>query len=364
MDFMKNLIPIALASFLAAAGCTDKGNQDSGVRKLFDDVGFCSTKDQIEKVIQVSEDLEEEKAGETAQTGGGTVSVGALCPHDDHLYAGRVYIHVLPQIAKAGTIVIFGVTHKKARELLGNPRGIVILDDFDAWQAPGGPVPVDKKLREAIRSNLDRKLWITSREGHASEHSIEAMLPFLQHYNPGVRIVPVMVTQTTFEQADRVSDELSGIIERYAREKGLKLGQDLTMLISSDSVHYGPDFEYSPFGLDEAAHEKGMKQDMEIGRNFLSGALNRDKIRKFTDKVWGQGIPWCGRFSIPVGLLTLLKTARALAGKPVAGLPKKYSDSYSLGVLPIVKQGIGTTAPFSQKHWVGYWGISYEIPAK
>jgi AmmeMemoRadiSam system protein B len=364
MLFMKNIISLVFASLLAAAGCADKGKQDSGVRKLFDDVGFCSTKEQIEKVIQVSEDLEEEKAGETAETGGGAVPVGAICPHDDHLYAGRVYIHVLPQIAKAGTIVIFGVTHKKARELLGNPKGIVILDDFDAWQAPGGPIPVDKKLREAIRNNLDRKLWITSREGHASEHSIEAMLPFLQHYNPGVRIVPVMVTQTTFEQADRVSDALAGIIDRYARKNGLKLGEDLAMLISSDSVHYGPDFEYSPFGQDEAAHEKGTKQDIEIGRSLLSGALDKDKVKKFTDKVWGESIPWCGRFSIPLGLLTLMKTARLLAVKSVTGLPKKYSDSYSLGVLPIVKQGIGTTAPFSLKHWVGYWGISYEIPSK
>lgn len=361
---MNKTIFLILAWALAAAGCTQKSPKGSGLRTLFDDVGFCSTKHQIDEVIRVSRELEKEEAGEEAKPGGENVSVGAVCPHDDHLYAGRVYIHVLPRIAGAKTIVIFGVTHRTARELLGDPKGVVILDDFDAWQAPAGPVAVDRKLREVIGSELAENLWITSREGHAKEHSIEAVLPFLQHFNPSVRIVPVMVTQMDFGQADRVSSELAEIFAQYAKKNKLKLGRDLALLISSDAVHYGPDFDYSPFGLDEAAHEKATAQDLKIGKDFLSGSLDKDKIRRFTDKVWGEKIPWCGRFSIPVGLLTLMKTAKALTGKTVTGVPEKYSDSYSLGVLPMVKQGIGTTAPFSLKHWVGYWGLSYAVPPK
>ena len=137
---------------------------------------------------------------------------------------------------------------------------------------------------------------------------------------------------------------------------------DVSFLVSADTVHYGPDFGYSPFGLDAAAHEKARSQDMDIGIKLLSKTVTKTKIQKFTDRVWGEKIPWCGRFSIPFGLLAVQKTVKYSTGNKIVGVPMRYSDSYTLGVLPVFKAGIGTTAPFSLEHWVGYWSIVYGTP--
>jgi hypothetical protein len=37
----------------------------------------------------------------------------------------------------------------------------------------------------------------------------------------------------------------------------------------------------------------------------------------------------------------------------------RYSDTYSGGVLPLTQTGMGTTAPFSLKHWVGFFTMVY-----
>jgi AmmeMemoRadiSam system protein B len=331
------------------------------VRTTFDDVGFCTRTEQIEKVIEVSEALEKPQLEKTREALKGTTILAGIFPHDDHLYAGRVYVHVVPFLPKARTVVIFGVTHKEARTLLGDPRDVVILDDFDAWEGPYGPVKVDKTLRARLKKKLGEKAAPTSGEGHAHEHSIEAVLPFLQHANPGVKIVPVMVTQMSFERMKELAGAVAAALSGHAKEKKLSLGKDIAILISTDTTHYGPDFAYSPFGVDAAAHEKGTAQDRLIGETLLSGTVGEDGVESFTKKVWGEGITWCGKFSVPFGLLAARSVTRTLLKKDLVGIPVRYADSYSLGVLPIPPIGIGTTAPFSLKHWVGYWGILYGV---
>jgi hypothetical protein len=39
----------------------------------------------------------------------------------------------------------------------------------------------------------------------------------------------------------------------------------------------------------------------------------------------------------------------------------RYSDSYSEGVLPLRKIGLGTNAPFSLRHWVSYAALGYYL---
>ncbi len=95
---------------------------------------------------------------------------------------------------------------------------------------------------------------------------------------------------------------------------------------------------------------------------LLSKTVTKSKIQDFTEKVWGEEIPWCGRYSIPFGLLTVQKTVKYVSGNKIVGVPMRYSDSYTLGVLPVFKAGIGTTAPFSLEHWVAYWSLVYGTP--
>jgi AmmeMemoRadiSam system protein B len=191
------------------------------------------------------------------------------------------------------------------------------------------------------------------------EHSIEAMVPWLQYFNPDVKIKPVMVTQMPFERMEEVSEKLSTILSEYIKENQLVPGRDIFFLCSSDANHYGRDFSNVPFGDDSAAHAKGIEQDRQIAEKYLSGVVEAEKIQHFTEVM--KNLVWCGKFSVPFGLLTAEKTMRKAFGKKITGTILRYSDSYSEGVLPLRQTGMGTTAPFSLKHWVGYLAMGFSL---
>jgi len=63
---------------------------------------------------------------------------------------------------------------------------------------------------------------------------------------------------------------------------------------------------------------------------------------------------WCGKYSIPFGLLTSEKAVALSTGRVLTGKLFRYSDTYSEGALPLTKTGMGTTAPFSLRHWASF----------
>ena len=72
--------------------------------------------------------------------------IGAICPHDDYLYAGRGYVHVMREV-KAPRVILFGVSHTARR------RGIqdkLIFDDFSAWKSAYGNCPVSPMREEIV----------------------------------------------------------------------------------------------------------------------------------------------------------------------------------------------------------------------
>ena len=46
--------------------------------------------------------------------------------------------------------------------------------------------------------------FIVSNKAQSIEHSIEALIPFLQYYNRDLKITPIMVTQMPFERMDEL----------------------------------------------------------------------------------------------------------------------------------------------------------------
>ncbi len=326
------------------------------VRHFFDNVGYCTKPYQIEAIVKAATAKEASLLKKEKTRG----YIAVISPHDDHMFAGRVYVHAIAKIASARTVVIFSVTHGNVRRAIGDPEDVLIFDDYSRWQAPYTPVPVDISLRTYLENHLDRADYMVSRKAHSLEHAAEAMVPFLQFYNRKVRILAIMVTRMNWWRLRALSEKLASVLNSYMRENHLKLGKDIAFIISTDATHYGPDFNYEPFGLDEKAHEMATAQDKELGEKYLSGNISEDKIRLFADRLWGEKIPWCGVYSVPFGVMTVLNLAK-LQGKTLYGVPLRYGDSYSLGVLPVFKKGIGITAPFSLKHWVGYWAIGYRL---
>lgn len=326
--------------------------------------GYCTKPGQVEKIIRAGERLERELLERSRRLSARINPVAAICPHDDHLYSGRIALHVLPAMARAGTVIIFGVMHRRARLESGGTAGTIILDGFRSWESSDGPVPVDNRLREFIAEHLGGSRCVVSDEVHEMEHSIEGMLPFLQYYNPHVKILPVIVAGMDFGEMRAGADELSGVISDYLEKNDLRPGADLSMVISVDATHYGPDFSHSPFGTGKNGHRLGTERDKRIGDTFLAGEVTESKMERLTGKFVDEDMTWCGRYSVPFGLLTAAAATRKFTSELLLGTPLRYSDSYTSGVLPVQIEGLGITAPFSLEHWVGYWAILYGTATK
>jgi AmmeMemoRadiSam system protein B len=342
-----------LAVLLAAAALSA---QD--VRPVRDDVGFCWTAAGMGKLVDYLQARERESFEPEGL-------VAAIAPHDDYLYAGRVD-YPLFRILKAKEVVIFGVTHGTVRQEIGDPHEILILDDFQKWPGLGEPVE-PSELRQYVKDHLDKKYFIVNDKAQTIEHSIESEVPWLQYFNPGVKITPIMVTGMPFEKMDEVSGRLAEVITGYIKNEGLVPGKDIFFLISSDGNHYGQDFKNSPFGEGETAWHAARALDQRIIRDCLTGPLDKAKVEGLTHELWGKtyleykNTYWCGKYSIPFGLLTTQKVIESTLGKKLSGMLFRYSDTYSEGALPVRGTGMGTTAPFSLRHFVSFCSIGYYL---
>ena len=328
------------------------------VRPVKDDVGFCWNPASMKTLVRFL--AAQEKKSFPAQG-----LVAAVSPHDDYLYAGRLY-YPLFKILRTKEVVIFGVTHGAVRKEIKDPQSVLILDEYKSW--PGLLKPIaPSPLREYIKARLDQSAFLVSNRAHELEHSIEALLPFLQYFNPEVKITPIMVAPMPFEKMEEISGQLAEVIAGYMKEKGLKAGKDIFFLISSDGNHYGKDFNNSPFGEGEKAWETALALDRRLISSYLTGSMDASKIQGLTKELWGstyadyRNTYWCGKYSVPFGLLAAEKLIRRAENKGLSGKLFRYSDTYSEGVLPLKKIGMGTTAPFSLRHWVSFFAIGYYL---
>ena len=331
------------------------------LRPIRDDIGFCWEKGQVENLLEYLKSCDQGKS-EIRLPG----LIAGISPHDDYLYAGKIYYPLFKNI-KTKEVVIFGVTHGTVREKIADPRNVLIFDEYKYWKGPYKNVEISR-LREFLKERLNPKYYLVNNVAHSLEHSVEALIPFLQYYNRDIKITPIMVTGMNFSNMVRVSAELSKYIVEYIEENDLKLGEDIFFLVSSDANHYGKDFDNIVFGEDERAHKLGTNSDKKIAETFLTGKISKAKIAGLTGKLWGTTYAeygdrvWCGKFAIPFGLLTIVKTLQVLVPqKSLLGKVLLYSDTYSQGVLPLKKPGYGITAPFSLKHWVGLFSAGFYL---
>jgi AmmeMemoRadiSam system protein B len=321
------------------------------LRGQLDGVGFATTAAQMRKVFDLSASPPaSERLGEAPPPG----LAGAICPHDDYLYAGRVYRGVLPLVT-AKTVVVVGVFHRFRRF---DAKDVLVFDTYRAWRAPDGEVPVSV-LREEILGRLPKGDTVADPAMHDSEHSVEALVYWLKHRRKDVEIVPVIVPSMGWERLSELGERLGAAIAAAAKARGLVLGRDLAVVVSADAVHYGSDFRHVPFGdggID--AYARATARDVSMLK-ALGGPLEAAKARAFhstcvnPDSPADYRVTWCGRFSIPLGLVALSRLGRDL-GVPLEARPLAYATSVGVPELPIRGDGLGETAPANLYHFVGY----------
>ncbi|MFO0971810.1 MAG: AmmeMemoRadiSam system protein B [Phycisphaerae bacterium] len=163
--------------------------------------------------------------------------VGGIGPHAGWVCSGAVMAKVADAIARqrrSAVAIWFGAVHvHTGPEAALYARG--------RWQTPLGQIEIDEPLARAV---LDAVGGIGDEPGpHQFEHSIEVQVPFLQARLEALRIVPIMVPPTP--DAAR----LGAAVGQVCRERAA----DAIVLGSSDLTHYGPNYDFSPHGVGEAA---------------------------------------------------------------------------------------------------------------
>ena len=288
----------------------------------------------------------------------------AVCPHDDYGYVGYLYPAVMEGI-KAKTVIIFGVAHK-ARLL--NLEDQIIFDTYPAWHGIYGPIKVSD-IREEIIKALPKNVYQLNDSMQTIEHSVEALLPFLQYYRRDREFVSILVPYMSFERMQKIAKPLARAIAKVMKSRNWQWGKDLALLISTDAVHYGDkdwggkNFAY--YGTDSAGYQKAVQHEMEVINSCLNGPLQEEKIRRFTeftvqpDDFRKYKWTWCGRYSVPMGLETAYWLAHEFK-QDLQGRLIGYATSIDHTPLPVEDLRMGFTAPAHVRHWVGYAALGWE----
>ena len=236
-----------------------------------------------------------------------------VVPHAGWNYSGPVAgtAYRLLRPGDFERVVVVGPSHHEAF------RGYAI-DDAKAYRTPIGEIPLCDGVFAALAGGEARP--VPSAVGE--EHSVEVELPFLQASLGRFCLVPVLVGDT------------DAAVERGFAARLATLDDGRTLFVfSSDFSHYGPRFDYQPFGpLSPAVNEK--VRALNARAVALLSAVDAAGWRAYLGET---GNTICGRN----GLSTLLEllprlapTARAVtlaryASADIAGLKDDSSVSYA-----------------------------------
>lgn len=337
---------------IPSEGLTLRGQQDA--------LGFASRPEQMARVWELAAaGLPPTRLGTFPAPG----VAGLLAPHDDYIFAGPVYRQLVPLIT-AKTIVLVGVFHKYRKFGVHDQ---LVFDPYQAWRTPDGPVPVSK-LRDEWLAGIPRAMTLVDPAMHDSEHALEALVYWLKHQDQDIQIIPVIIPAASFDRLSELARAAGSRLGGLMKQRGWKLGRDLAVVISSDGVHYGPDFQHVPFGDGGVeAYSRAVQRDIALLTGPLAGPLDLPRIAQLFSALVDPADPnryrmtWCGRFSIPFGLLLLEETARALGEGSITGKPLCYATSVGWPALPVEPLGLRATAPSNLYHFVGYPGAAFTV---
>jgi hypothetical protein len=171
-------------------------------------------------------------------------ALGAVVPHAGYIYSGSVAGAVYSRIEIPPTVVILAPNHHG----MGAPFA---LWAEGSWQTPLGQCPIDEDFARLLLYNCPPVEADNS--AHRFEHSAEVQLPFLQHINPEVKIVPLVLSSHHLPSLE----ELGRGLAASARD----LKTRALILASSDMTHY--ESQKSAQEKDDAAIQRILALDAE-----------------------------------------------------------------------------------------------------
>jgi MEMO1 family protein len=144
-----------------------------------------------------------------------------LVPHAGYVYSGHIAGAVFARIALPKKILILGVRHQ--------PRGAsAAINSNGAWRTPLGDAAIDASLAARLCAAIP--LLREDDIAHATEHSLEVQLPFLQVRAPEFRFVPLALGAVRFEELLEIGQGIGSVLATSKEE--------VLLLVTSDLNHY------------------------------------------------------------------------------------------------------------------------------
>jgi AmmeMemoRadiSam system protein B/AmmeMemoRadiSam system protein A len=220
--------------------------------------------------------------------------VALVVPHAGWSYSGLAAATAFRQL-KPGDferVVVVAPSHQASF------RGYA-LDDATAYRTPLGDIPLCDGALAVLQGDDAR---VASAVGER-EHAVEIELPFLQAALGRFCLVPVLVGET---------DES---LERTFAERLAKLDDGRTLFVfSSDFAHYGPRFDFQPFGALSPPVRDKVRAMNDRGAAFLA-SVDATGFRGYLRET---GNTICGRNGLAALLELLPRIAPRARAVPLA----------------------------------------------
>ncbi len=154
-----------------------------------------------------------------------------IVPHAGYMFSGKTAAHAYQAIRsyKYRRVFLLGPSHHMAF------KGIAFPTE-DMLQTPLGELQVDKSTIKAL---LQMPYFNQSDAVFDNEHSLEMQLPWIRKTLGKVKLIPMAVGILGPEEIKSIADSIKS-----------QLSDGDLVIISSDFTHYGPRFDYQPFGDD------------------------------------------------------------------------------------------------------------------
>ncbi|MBR9676168.1 AmmeMemoRadiSam system protein B [Candidatus Woesearchaeota archaeon] len=195
-----------------------------------------------------------------------------VVPHAGYAYSGACAAWAYKKIGESkfsDTYIIIGPNHR-------DTGSAISIED---WKTPLGIVRNDKDLTRIISEKT--KISIDDSK-HASEHSIEVQLPFLQFVSKD-RLTDLRIVPITLSHDIKISEFANNLREAIDESK-----KEVMIILSTDFTHYGRNYGYIPFELDaqQKIKELDTKTISFIKENDVKGLINH--LEETQSTVCGQ----------------------------------------------------------------------------
>lgn len=149
---------------------------------------------------------------------------GVMVPHASLDYCGKVAAALWKRIRVPSRVIAIGPNHTGLGCVAAVASGPV-------FRTPAGDMPVDSAMCAALVDG-DSPLIIDD-GAHEEEHSIEAVLPFVQTLNPQAVVTPVCLRMLSFQECRNVASRIAAAI------RGVDPAGGPVLIVASSDMNHG-----------------------------------------------------------------------------------------------------------------------------